>query len=273
MDLYVQILYSDGDLFHQYKPLRSINAAEIDTIHFDDLFSPLRSLYFFNSNHYNKMLTKTLILECHFHFFNSGSSAALLRDCELQSLDNLQAFNQGLGRFYKSYFKFDVSFKVGNRILPAHKFILSAHSPVFKKMMTDISEEHILLHDVPFEAFDCFLKYMYTGEIEDESWPTVKELYVLSKKYEVQTLTRECSHLITSSFSFNQVCEILKLAYIYGDKELKQISKQYAITHYRKLISKKEWKELISSYPEIGHEIMNDVILKSHCESDKSSCT
>nr|XP_042905163.1 TD and POZ domain-containing protein 3 [Parasteatoda tepidariorum] len=269
MDIDVSVTYSDGSLFQKWETLPSVNAQRMDIISFKDVVFPLTDLNLFGksmkSEHFQKMLGKCLTVKCNLKFYDYVTPLGLYQQ-ESQSLDNLRQFNRESSHVYRSFFTSDIVFQIGDKTIPAHKSILIAHSPIFLKMATNGTLESlnncILISDVPYDVFDCFLKYLYSGEIEDKSFPTVTELYTLASKYEIQTLKRECSGIVVSYLNLDRVCEILKLAYINGDESLKRKSKEFAANHIQDLISKDEWKELIASDLAIGYEVTVNCILK-----------
>ena len=61
----------------------------------------------------------------------------------------------------------DVTISVEGQQLQAHKMIISACSPFFKKMIEMNNNKHpvIILRDVPFAHMSAILEFMYHGEV------------------------------------------------------------------------------------------------------------
>lgn len=99
-------------------------------------------------------------------------------------------FIDDFNRFFNKDDTKDVKFKIGAKEIMAHKFILSARSPVFERMfVSDMNEQQgkvIELTDVTFEDFVCFLKFIYGDNYQSEGNTT--ELLYLADKYDVQGL-------------------------------------------------------------------------------------
>nr|XP_042909506.1 speckle-type POZ protein-like [Parasteatoda tepidariorum] len=160
----------------------------------------------------------------------------------------------------------DFVFKVGDKSFPVHKIILSAHSPVFMKMMThDFMESKtnsVTITDAAPEVFELFLRSLYAGELENKSWDSLKELYYLVDKYDVEFLNVECTDAVISLLSVDLVCEILKLAYSFSDSDLKTAAINFAVNHIKKIVPREDWKELVKSHPMIGYDVTANFIPK-----------
>ncbi|XP_042909507.1 speckle-type POZ protein B-like [Parasteatoda tepidariorum] len=153
----------------------------------------------------------------------------------------------------------DFVFKVGDQSFPAHKIILSAHSPVFKNMMTHEFEESktnsVTITDATPEIFDLFLRYLYSGEIEVKCWDSLKALYYLSDKYDIGILKTKCAETAISILSVDSACDILKAAYTYSDSHIITTAKQFAVQHLKEIVLREDWKELVTTHPLIGYEV------------------
>lgn len=88
----------------------------------------------------------------------------------------------------------DVEFSVGDESLGAHRFLLSALSPVFAAMFQSGMEEaltgKVRIGDVDPGTFNHFLKFLYTGRIEAAA--KKEELLAVADKYQVETLAQLC---------------------------------------------------------------------------------
>nr|XP_042900891.1 speckle-type POZ protein B-like [Parasteatoda tepidariorum] len=157
----------------------------------------------------------------------------------------------------------DVEIIVDNQMFFAHKSILAAHSPLFFQMLCHESKTNVIdISGFSTETTGCFIKYLYSGEIDDKSWTTIQELYSMAFKYDVHTLMRDCGEISSTFLSIDTVCEILKMAYEYRDDFLKLEATKFALKHIKELILKVEWKDMINVNPHIGYDVMKKYVLK-----------
>ncbi|GIX99919.1 protein roadkill [Caerostris extrusa] len=91
----------------------------------------------------------------------------------------------------------DVKLKTKTCSFPAHKFILSARSPVFKTMFSsDMREstcDSVDIRDLEDDTVKRMLRFMYTADVVDLGWNSASDLYAAADKYEVLTLKEKCS--------------------------------------------------------------------------------
>ena len=90
----------------------------------------------------------------------------------------------------------DVEFIVSCKSFSAHRFILSARSPVFTAMfnsdMTEANTGTVEINETNPDVFEIFLKFLYTGTLEPFSLAEDKQLLALADKYQVETLLNIC---------------------------------------------------------------------------------
>ena len=88
----------------------------------------------------------------------------------------------------------DVEFLVGREVFGAHRHLLSARSPVFAAMLKSGMNESltgkIRIDDLDSTTFFHFLKFLYTGEVENSA--KTGKLFAAADKYQVKTLMGIC---------------------------------------------------------------------------------
>jgi hypothetical protein len=89
----------------------------------------------------------------------------------------------------------DFVIKCGGKVFKCHKVILSARSPVFRRMIASEMEEgrrgEATIKDVAAETFEKVLQFIYGDEVEDlGSQDQVEQLLYAADKYEIQELVR-----------------------------------------------------------------------------------
>lgn len=90
----------------------------------------------------------------------------------------------------------DVEFVVDERAFAAHRFIVSARSPVFAAMfsseMIEANTGTVVINDTDPVVFETFLKFLYIGALEPFPLVGDERLRALADKYQVETLLRLC---------------------------------------------------------------------------------
>ena len=90
----------------------------------------------------------------------------------------------------------DVEFLVDGKSFGAHRFIVSARSPVFAAIfssdMTEGNTGTVTINETDPGVFETFLKFLYTGMLESFSSTGDDRLRDLADKYQVETLFRLC---------------------------------------------------------------------------------
>jgi len=89
----------------------------------------------------------------------------------------------------------DVEFLIGDQSVAAHRFILSARSPVFVAMFkSGMAEDRTgqvrIDDDVDVNIFRIFLEFLYVGALK--SFDGKEELFALADTYQVETLMALC---------------------------------------------------------------------------------
>lgn len=79
--------------------------------------------------------------------------------------------SQKYGSLLESGFLSDIVLAIGERSFPAHKSILASQSPVFAAMfshneLNEAKDGRVQIVDISVEVMPVFLRYIYTGEIE-----------------------------------------------------------------------------------------------------------
>ncbi|CAL1298355.1 unnamed protein product [Larinioides sclopetarius] len=127
----------------------------------------------------------------------------------------------------------DTKLQTDTETFPAHRCVLSARSPVFKKMFTtDMKEkagESINIPDISSDTIRRMLQFLYTDCTGVLDLQSAKDLYIASDKYDIATLKQRCSFFMKKNLCSSNVCEILVLADMHQDKDC-DISYYYYFT-------------------------------------------
>ena len=109
-----------------------------------------------------------------------------------------------------------------NRLIAAHKFVLSIGSPVFEAMFYgELAEtkDTIQLPDCDFESLMELFRYLYSDEVNLSGSNVLGVLY-LAKKYMVPSLADKCKDYLQDKLDPSNVFTILPTAQKYDEKNL-----------------------------------------------------
>ncbi|XP_015920241.2 TD and POZ domain-containing protein 1-like [Parasteatoda tepidariorum] len=259
----VDVNYSNGTIFKNY-PTKMVFNDGSNYVTFEDV-TRAQLINGYESEHFLKMRSNTLIIKCKMKILHQDQTLHITTGDERKSSKCVD-FIRNLKSIYEHSVLSDFVFKVGDKSFHVHKNILAAHSPVFMKMMTDDFMESktnsvTITYATP-EVFELFLISLYTGELENKTWDSLKELYYLVDKYDVEFLKVECIDAVISLLSVDLVCEILKLAYSFSNSDLKTAAINFAVNHIKEIVPREDWKELVKTHPMIGYDVIVNFIPK-----------
>lgn len=104
----------------------------------------------------------------------------------------------------------------------AHKFILSARSPVFARMLSnknykETQQSVMTITDTSKDVFKIFLEFVYNADIPIVTIYGATELIKLAEKYDLGDLKHICENiLITKLTQTDSVYEIYMFAHQYN---------------------------------------------------------
>lgn len=109
---------------------------------------------------------------------------------------------EGIGSYIHQIYKqkkiCDVSFQVGDMLMPVHKVVLASQSSLFKKILeakpfstNPVTPKIIRVKNVAPAALEIFINFLYTGHIEVKS-NLISDILKLSEMFEVEKLSRRC---------------------------------------------------------------------------------
>lgn len=133
------------------------------------------------STFYHRKLYKLTELDCEFTVIDTKPTAMLL---------NLERTMENYRSIYESAERSDITLRLLDGEIPAHKFILTAHSPVFERMfsidMVERSSNVVVIEDIDKATMDALLRYIYYNDIEGMVESPTKA-YVAADKYQIET--------------------------------------------------------------------------------------
>ncbi|XP_055951484.1 TD and POZ domain-containing protein 5-like [Argiope bruennichi] len=154
----------------------------------------------------------------------------------------------------------DTKLRTETEAFPAHRAVLSARSPVFKKMFTiDMREktrDSVDIPDLKADTVRKLLMFMYTDTVEDMDWETAKELYFAADKYEIVSLKNKCSSFLKLNIQPSNCCDILLLSDTHQDADLKRFVEDYVVARDQDVFGSKEWKIFMGNHLQLAADTM-----------------
>uniref|UniRef100_A0A915MVH9 non-specific serine/threonine protein kinase n=1 Tax=Meloidogyne javanica TaxID=6303 RepID=A0A915MVH9_MELJA len=163
----------------------------------------------------------------------------------------------------------DCIVECGNQEFPVHKFVLMAHSDVFRAMFNhkdtlESVESRIRITDFGPETVHQMLTYMYSGGLpEDFSDEQASNLIEISEKYQLDSLKIICQDKLISRLSMANVCSMVTIADIHNADLLMSACIPLVRSHIRQLMASQEWTEMKTNNPRLLNLVLEKVIVIS----------
>jgi len=152
----------------------------------------------------------------------------------------------------------DVIIETKNSELPAHKFILSARSSVFRAMFShsfrEASEGRVALTEYDGALVEELLRFLYTGRVQDPATCAV-ELMALADMYDLEELKQMCFAELHPKISPSNVVAVLILADSCNFTTKKAEAVEYIKKNFLMLSRTRQWREL-KKHPDLVTELM-----------------
>ena len=155
----------------------------------------------------------------------------------------------------------DLKILCDEKEFPAHRFILSVRSPVFKTMFasnfTETTSKTLPIEDTDAETMEKFLRFLYTDQLKREELDC--RLLILADRYQVDSLTNQCIEILQSKIDNENVIEVYYTAYLINNEKLMKKARKYA----REQNGIKEspfWKELEENNPQLAMKVMKGIV-------------
>ncbi|GBN93588.1 hypothetical protein AVEN_269020-1 [Araneus ventricosus] len=144
---------------------------------------------------------------------------------------------------------YDTELRTSTHTFTAHKIILSIGSPVFSRMFSnDMKEKNSGHVEKPISKRTPYamLLYMYMDSLEDLHFESASKLYAAADKYQIPSLKSKCSCL-TENLCPAEVCDVLILAGLHQDNNLKSFAENYILNHDKEVFGSQEWKDFMDA--------------------------
>ncbi|KAG8187276.1 hypothetical protein JTE90_019165 [Oedothorax gibbosus] len=171
-----------------------------------------------------------------------------------------------LGQLYNIFLPklSDITLMIGDVRFPAHKAVLSARSPVFTKMfssdMIEAQSGVVKITDIDIAVMNMMLQYIYSAKVDILNQDSAVKLFSAADKYEVTSLKEKCSAYLKEVLCSDNACDLLVLADMHGDIELKDFVKEFISAHADTILESGDWKILMESRLDLATEIVRGLI-------------
>ncbi|GBN48621.1 Speckle-type POZ protein [Araneus ventricosus] len=128
----------------------------------------------------------------------------------------------------------DIILTIGEMSFPAHKNVMSVRSPMFKTMFTHAMRKKrkvVEITDLNADTLNRLLLYIYKDTVEELQWESAIDLFRAADKYQLLDLRKKCSFFLKSNLSLTNVGNILLLADVYEDGDLRKAAKDFISEH------------------------------------------
>ncbi|KAF8771108.1 Speckle-type POZ protein-like B like protein [Argiope bruennichi] len=187
----------------------------------------------------------------------SDLSADFKKEGGFESIPDLQT---DLKNMFEGGIFADAAIKVGTEIFKVHKNILSARSPVFRKMFTKgmkgTIDGTLVIKNLDEDTTRRLLIYIYTDTISACQWEDIKNLFSAADNYEITSLKKKCVSLMKASLSVSNVCEALVLANSHQDDDLKTAAFGFIFKYG---FSSDAWKEFEKLNFSLAHQTLLEI--------------
>ncbi|KAL3089949.1 hypothetical protein niasHS_006401 [Heterodera schachtii] len=137
------------------------------------------------------------------------------------------------------------------REIRVHKAILAARSPVFAAMLqhVDTSESKtgvLEIKDVEYGVVKEMLNFIYCGKSSSAELNEIaSDLLIAADKYRLEELKTHCEHCLIQAINFDNACQLLIIADMYGAQFLRKRVLQFIMQHPKKITQTVGWESII----------------------------
>uniref|UniRef100_A0A8D8J1I3 Protein roadkill n=1 Tax=Culex pipiens TaxID=7175 RepID=A0A8D8J1I3_CULPI len=204
-------------------------------------------------------LGNTLIIACKVNV-NAGMVDEMIESSIVEPEASPSSLIEDLASLLESKKYGDVSIKVGNRKILAHKNILAARSSVFAAMFEHKMQEKITnvvsIGDIKLVVLEEMLRYIYTDKVNNLDTLSY-QLYTAADKYDIPALKSLCRIAILGNLSTENVAETIICADLHSDGEMKSRALQFLSRNSSVALGvtkSKGWKQMEATHPHLVTE-------------------
>ena len=152
----------------------------------------------------------------------SGRSSVVELDSNQEEvLQGLELLSTHLNKILETQELSDVTIKCGPSEFKAHRDILAARSPVFKKILEEDKQGEIpIKKDMRSDTVEIMLDYIYTSKLPRVmEYVQLEDLIGAADFYALLELKTICFNHITKELTLDNICDLVRLAHFYSAPE------------------------------------------------------
>jgi hypothetical protein len=158
----------------------------------------------------------------------------------------------------------DVTFKVEDESIRAHRAILAARCEKFRAMflgnMREATAAEIKIEGHSALAFKALLEYIYTDRVENLNAQTALGLLSLSDEYLLASLTTICERTIAEQVTIENVGSVLSTADRFHAATLKKFCMDFILSNFNAVLNCSDFQESVKvGHPDLMFEILRSV--------------
>ncbi|KAJ7550511.1 hypothetical protein O6H91_07G104200 [Diphasiastrum complanatum] len=181
---------------------------------------------------------------------------------------------QHFGALFDSGEEADVLFDVDGTIIPAHKLVLAARSPVFKEQLLgksgDSSAGTVQIKDMDPPIFRALLQFIYKDKLPDAdelpgtsstspSTMMAQHLLAAADRYNLDRLRVVCEAKLCEDINVDTVASTLALAEQHHAMQLKAVCLKFAASHLAAVMQSEGFEQLRGNFPSLQSELLKTV--------------
>lgn len=154
----------------------------------------------------------------------------------------------------------DITLDVKDKKFKAHKTIIAARSPVFAEMLKDKTLEKetgvISIPDCDPDSFKEFLRYLYSGKLENISFRCAVNVFKIAYKFDVRELIWFCMDYMRQNMKVDDFCEVIALAEEYGYERLHDAVQDFFNSNLGEIFKSDEWQNLLKTNFNLANKLL-----------------
>lgn len=176
----------------------------------------------------------------------SGDCRSVLKEEPVKLLGQDMARFKELGKYY------DVTLRVMDQEMQAHKMILASRSSIFAALFDTVNEErlrnpsHIDVKDIKPEVMTEVLRYIYTNEVHNISM-YAKDLLYAADEFDLGNLREMCEMELCENITPENAYDVLTLATKIKAERLRLRAARYINSHLMEIIQTPSFNKIIDT--------------------------
>ncbi|KAK9835467.1 hypothetical protein WJX74_000792 [Apatococcus lobatus] len=168
----------------------------------------------------------------------------------------------------------DVTFKVEDEELKAHRIVLTARSPMFAALlnspMREGEEGVVTFPDVRVPVFRGVLHFVYTDSLPEDLDGTnldaamAQHLLVAADRFALPRLRRICERRLCETVEVETVATTLALAEQNHGEELKRVCLEFVSRHLQQVMGSEGYQHMVTSCPQLQAELLRTIAVASN---------